>query len=96
MTTTSSYMNGSFANDGFGFVFEVGPLTPVEGYGSSCLGADNTLVHRLAFSWEPFQFSQAWQTPQATNLHKRSHGSFIQNYLLRLHKVGSMASGVDA
>lgn len=30
-------MTGGFADYRFGFVLEVGPLTPVKGYGASCL-----------------------------------------------------------
>lgn len=35
---SSSYMTGGFADYRSRFVFEVGPLTPVKGYGASCLG----------------------------------------------------------
>lgn len=38
-------MNSSFTDDGFGFVLEVGPLTPVEGDGPSCLGRQNKHTH---------------------------------------------------
>lgn len=31
-------MTGGFADYRSRFVFEVGPLTPVKGYGASCLG----------------------------------------------------------
>lgn len=31
-------MTGGFADYRFRFVHEVGPLTPVKGYGASCLG----------------------------------------------------------
>lgn len=42
-------MNGSFTNDRLWFVLEVGPLTPVEWDGTSCLGTKKTLVDVHAF-----------------------------------------------
>lgn len=91
-----SYVIDGFADYRFGFVFEVGPLTPVKRHGPSCLWEQKTCYFLHLSNLDTSEEKRRRSRVYITHLYKRSLCSLIQNNLLSLHKVSSVAFRVDA